>query len=297
MKPIDVYLYGMTVLSTLHRLDGAYPDADAYQEIKETHIVPGGETANSAIVLAKYGLKTKIDGPFLGTKTKEGIVNFLENRGIDCAGLHYDPSFEGVQDLVLIDQCSRTVFGKFQHFFSGEKRWTAPDRNAIRAAQIVALDPFFGEESAQTAEYCLAEHKKYVTIDCPPDNLLHQNAAATVISNEYLKNQFPNADISAFMKEYTESSKGLTIFTFGAREILYGRKGRMERIIPYKVEVKSTLGAGDTFRAGVVYGVFQNWDDEKIVKFAAATAASVCTRFPMALDPPGLDEVLELMNS
>jgi sugar/nucleoside kinase (ribokinase family) len=52
------------------------------------------------------------------------------------------------------------------------------------------------------------------------------------------------------------------------------------------VNAKSTLGAGDTFRVGVVYGVLNDWDDQKITKFAAATEASVCTRFPMALNPP-----------
>jgi hypothetical protein len=35
-------------------------------------------------------------------------------------------------------------------------------------------------------------------------------------------------------------------------------------------------------------------DDRSIVQFAAATAAAVCRRFPMALDPPGLEEIAAL---
>lgn len=30
----DIYLYGMTVLSTIHLLDGTYPEPDTYREIK-----------------------------------------------------------------------------------------------------------------------------------------------------------------------------------------------------------------------------------------------------------------------
>lgn len=54
------------------------------------------------------------------------------------------------------------------------------------------------------------------------------------------------------------------------------------------------MAAGDTFRGGVVYGLIRGMNDEDTVRFAAATAACVCRRFPMALDPPGLDEIMEL---
>lgn len=37
IKNLDVYLYGMTVLSTIHLMAGPYPKADSYQEIKETY--------------------------------------------------------------------------------------------------------------------------------------------------------------------------------------------------------------------------------------------------------------------
>lgn len=294
---IDIYLYGMTVLSTIHLLDGAYPEPDTYREIEETYLIPGGETANSAIILANLGYQVKIDGPFLGVKTKDPIHDFGRIHRIDCSGLHFDPAFDGVQDLVLIDKHSRTVFGKFKSYFEGEKRWTKPDETAIQSAKIISLDPFFGDESRFVAEYCAKMNKKYITIDCSPENIIHQNASATVISNEFIRNEFPKEDIGVLMKHYTDASNGLVIFTFGAREIFYGRKNKgIGRLIPYKVDVKSTLGAGDTFRAGVVYGVLNELDDENIVKFAAATAASVCKRFPMALDPPGIDEILGLMK-
>jgi sugar/nucleoside kinase (ribokinase family) len=293
----DIYLYGMTVLSTIHLLDGTYPKADTYCEIKETYQIPGGETANSAIVLANFGYSVKFDGPFLGTKTKEAILDFAGKYRIDCSGLQFDPGFDGVQDLVLIDKHSRTVFGKFKNYFEGPKRWSRPDEAAMRSAGIVSLDPFFGDESKLAAEYCAAINQRYVTIDCPPDGIIHQNAAATVISNEFIQNQFPGVDIRELMQKYTETSNGLVTFTFGAREILYGRKSQaIQSVTPYRVDVKSTLGAGDTFRAGVVYGVLNEMDDETTVKFAAATAASVCKRFPMALDPPGLEEIMGLMR-
>jgi sugar/nucleoside kinase (ribokinase family) len=293
----DIYLYGMTVLSTIHLLAGPYPEADSYQEIKETYILPGGETANSAIVLANLGCKVKIDGPFLGEKTRADVLNFCKKYDIDCSGLYFDPSFAGVQDLVFIDKHSRTVFGRFAQYFDGQKRWSQPDQAAIGSAKIVSLDPFFGEESILAAKYCQELGKEYVTIDCKPEDQIHTNASATIISNEYIRNNFPDADIRDLMERYTANSSGLVIFTSGSRDICYRRRGEaVKKVAPFRVDVKSTLGAGDTFRAGVVYGVLNKMDDERIVKFAAATAASVCARFPMALNPPELAEIVGLME-
>ncbi len=293
----DVYLYGMTVYSTIHRLAGDYPAADSYGEIDETHIVPGGETGNSALVLARLGCRVKVGGPFLGTETRDGVTEFLETHGIDCSGLHYDPTFGGVRDLVIVAGKSRTVFGTFGRYFRGPKRWSAPDEAAIATAKVVGLDPYFATESERVAECCVENNRPYVTIDCPPDSAMHRSAAATVVANEYLRSQFPGVDARDLLRRYAAVSRGLVIFTFGAREILYARgDGEILRLEPYNVPVKSTLGAGDTFRAGVIYGLLRGMDDTGVVQFAAATAASVCQRFPFALDPPGLEEIEGLIT-
>jgi hypothetical protein len=54
MNPVDVYVYGMTVLPTIHKLKGDYPKADTYQEIEQTIIIPGGEAANSAEACTRF---------------------------------------------------------------------------------------------------------------------------------------------------------------------------------------------------------------------------------------------------
>jgi sugar/nucleoside kinase (ribokinase family) len=57
------------------------------------------------------------------------------------------------------------------------------------------------------------------------------------------------------------------------------------------VSVKSTLGAGDAFRAGVVFALLRGLDDDRVVRFAAGLAALVCTRLPIADNLPTLAEV------
>ena len=291
----DIYLYGMIVYSTIHRLVADYPEADGYGEIEETHVVPGGETGNSALILARLGHRVKVGGPFLGTQTRAGVLAFLRQRGIDCSGLHYDASFDGVRDLVLVGGRTRTVFGRFAAYFRGPKRWSPPDEAAIAAAKIVGVDPFFGDESERVAVCCAEIGRPYVTIDCPPDSRLHRASAATVVANEYLRSHYPGTDPRELLRRYTGESKGLVIFTSGSREILFARgTSEIGTVQPNQVTVKSTLGAGDCFRAGVIHGVLREMDDRSVVQFAAATAAAVCRRFPFALDPPGLEEIAAL---
>ena len=77
--------------------------------------------------------------------------------------------------------------------------------------------------------------------------------------------------------------------------MLYGRKGEpVHRMKPFPVQVRSTLGAGDTFKAGCVYGLLHGMKDEELVRFASACSAVAISRFPLPLHPPRLEEVLEL---
>ena len=99
------------------------------------------------------------------------------------------------------------------------------------------------------------------------------------------------------MKRLMETASGLTILTQGGGDMLYGRRGEaIHRMKPFSVEVKSTLGAGDTFKAGCVYGLLHGMSDDDLIRFASACSAIAITRFPLPLHPPMLDEVQALIE-
>jgi sugar/nucleoside kinase (ribokinase family) len=290
---LDAYLYGMTVLSSIHRLASALPRGDGYAEILETRVCPGGETMNAAMVLSGLGLKTAIGGPHWGSDTRAALASYAERYQIDVSAITTDLGYAGVQDLVLVAGGQRTVLGTFGRYFRERPaRWSAPDRAAIESAQVVAIDPYFGESSELAAELATRAGKPFITIDCAFDHPLHARAAATVISREYRSQHYSSVADEELLARYVNAGGGLTILTSGKEAIRYARLGSPARtILPPVVPAISTLGAGDTFRAGVVYGVLRGWSDGKCVQFAAGLAALMCTRFPIADNVPTLAEV------
>ena len=209
----------------------------------------------------------------------------------------HDADFEGLEDIVFIDPHSRTVFGRFCRFFdrASERRWNAPHEDAIRQARVVGLDPFFFDESTAVARLCSKHEVEFVTIDCKHDTDTHRLSTVNVLAEEYLRIQYPQRDLESLFADYASRTSGLVVFTFGPGELWFGRKGEeIQRFAPYRVEVQSTLGAGDSFKAGAIYALSRGMDDATLIRFASATAAAACMHYPIAENPPTLERITDV---
>jgi sugar/nucleoside kinase (ribokinase family) len=294
-----VYIYGMTILSTIYQLKGKYPAPNTYQEIQKTFVMPGGEAANCALILSKLGVKVQLDGPYLGEKTADPLIQYFNKKNIDCSQMQKETGFDGWQDIVFCDGESRTVFGWYvQNLFDGKKRWTNPSEDSIRRCNCVVLDPFFREESNLAAQLCVKHKKKYITIDHQWNTFIAQKAHVIICSQEFLNREYPGQDYRTLIEQYRASCEGMVVFTFGADDIFYTTPSskNVEAFKPFRITAIDTLGAGDTFRAGVVYGVLNEYSPLEIIRFAAACAGIVCTRFPSVHDAPTLEEINKLIN-
>ncbi len=298
MKINPVYCYGMISPSTVHILNRefTFPGANEYAEIAETLPSIGGEAVNSAIMLSKLGIRTKLDGNWLNDKRADMILGLLKPFDIDTDRLTVKAGW-GTEEVVIADRHSRTVFGNYAAFHNGPKQWNDPQEADIENASMVSLDPYFREESRLVAGMCVRHGKGFVINDCQYDDYMAQHAGAVIISHELRDQSYPGEDMDKLFRQYQIHCSGLIIFTFGSKAVWYGRRNQEKQIYtPYKIEPVDTTGAGDSFRAGIVYGFLQSWDDRSIVDFASAVAACVCLTYPHTLNAPGLDGVQKLMN-
>lgn len=294
----QAYLFGQVLGTHSFYLRDGFPVEDEYSELANTYFLPGGETGSAATVLASLGVHVKMDGTHIGTEVAPMLRAFYADKCVDLSSLYFDPDYQGLMDYVLVSGLSRTPMGTFQQLYElGIKRWNMPRETDVAGAEVVAIDPFFQEETQAAAEMCVKHGKPYVTIDCAHDTYLHSHAAVNVVSKECLGNDYrgvPKEEAAELLKEHSD---GLTIVTTGANDMLYGRKGQaLKRMKPFSVEVRSTLGAGDTFKAGCVYGLLHGMNDDELVRFASACSAVAITRYPLPLYPPKPEEVAALIG-
>ena len=292
-RKADVYLFGQVLGTHSFLLRDGFLQPDAYAEIQAQYFLPGGETGTAATVLDALGVSVRIDGTWIGTRVAPMLKAFYAEKNVDLSPLRIWEDDPGVMDYVVIAGLVRSPMGRFQTLFaSGKRWWSVPKEEDIAGCKAAAVDPFFGEESLRAAEICRRHGIPYVTIDSPHDSPLHRCAAVNVVSGECISQHYAGMDPEAVMRRLMETAEGLAILTQGGGEMLYGRKGgEIHRMKPFSVEVKSTLGAGDTFKAGCVYGLLHGMSDEDLVRFSSACSAVAISRFPLPLYPPRLREV------
>ncbi|MBE5794620.1 MAG: carbohydrate kinase family protein [Clostridiales bacterium] len=293
----DAYLFGQILGTHSFLLRGGFLKPDEYSEIDAQYFLPGGETGTAATVLSSLGVSVRMAGTHIGTEVAPMLRDFYRYKNVDLSLLHFLMDDPGVMDYVVIAGLVRSPMGRFQTLFSnGSRWWNVPREEDLSGCKVAGIDPFFREESDKAAELCIQLGIPYVTIDSPHDTFLHQHAAINVVSGECLHNHYQGRAPEEIMPLLQETAEGLTIITCGGGEMLYGRKGQeIKRMKPFSVEVKSTLGAGDTYKAGCVYALLHGMSDEETVRFASACSGIAISRFPLPLNPPTLKEVNALI--
>ena len=303
IKKHDIYLYGMVTKTNGFLLRGDFPKADHYCEVKERYTLPGGETGTAAIILSSLGCSVKVDGNYLGKYTKDLTNDFFGKIGVDVSALHYEPDYDGMDEFVMVDSTTRTNFSTFASYYEDYYqrniiRWNSPNEADILNAKVAGIDPFFDKQAIRAAELCYKNNIPYVTIDERPGNEVIKHASIVAISSEFIRDHIPTYHTSddkdgkvKLISEFSNHTDALIILTGGGGITYYGRGNDVKEFNAYKVDVVSTLGAGDTFKAGCIYSLMHGYDDDKTVKFASALAAVACTKFPLGLNPPQLYEV------
>ncbi len=299
MKIFDVYAYGVISSSSLHLISQPFPPPDGYAEITQSYLMTGGEALNSSIVLSRLGLRVLLDGNWIGdTPDGKALLALIQSFNIDSHRLRIKQGYSGVREIVFSDDQSRTIFGNYVDFLGPGRKWNIPRKSDLAKARMVCVDPPYREESNRVGQYAAELGIPYVTIDCPYDQQLSIGAEAVIISGEFRDLGYPRANLTDLFTEYQQRATGLVVFTVGGEDILYGRKGEpARRLKPYHVKVIDSAGAGDSFRAGVIYGMLKQWGDEEIIRFASAVAGLVCERFPGVLGSPTFPEVIKFIQA
>jgi sugar/nucleoside kinase (ribokinase family) len=296
---VDVVCYGTISLdnvSYLSYLPTPKRDAPALCEYDEV----GGEALRVAIPLAAWGLRVLVVGNWIGTDRKaEFILRQLARYPlIETSHIRQraNVSTPFTRTLVTPDGDRSRITYNFDQIPKVE---LSPE--VMARGRILSVDAYGRGERDRAAAVARSLGKVVISADAIwPQYPLAGISDAVIISSVWLQSNFPGVYEYDHALDLQATGAGVVIITDGSRPVLVVRPdGSPFGVETYRIEkVVATGGAGDLFKAGVIYAWMRSeWSLERKVRFACAASALYCRRERGAELPPSLEQIEALMRA
>ncbi len=267
-----------------------FPSSDSY------HI--GGAAANTAVWLSELGVSTSLSGNAIGTDLYGGwLWEWLSKHpllDLTYVEKRSDVTTPFTRAIVTPDgERSFLIF----HYPQTPK--TVLRGEMARGTQFVALDLYGGPERLAAAKLAVETGSRTAIGDViHPDHPVLPYASIITNSSSYIRDVFPGIDVMSHSLKLQSISKGIVITTDGPRPIhVVDQDGRSFSIHPPKVNVVDATGAGDAFRAGLLYGLTSKMPLEKAACCGAACGSLKVQTLGAASHLPSVQEVRQLAET
>jgi len=223
----------------------------------------GGSAANTAVGLARLGVKTGYIGKVADDREGELHLKVFSDEGVDTGGIIV--SKEGRSGIVLgfIDE-------------DGERAlYVDPGVNSlidfneislkyVAESRFLHLTSFVGEKSLQT-QIKLVENLSDTKVTLDPGNIYAKKGWSrmkpliercfAVLPNEIEMKLLTGKGYEEGAKQMMDAGVSIVAVKLGSRGCYVTDGSEKILIKPYKVNVVDTTGAGDAFCAGFLYGL------------------------------------------
>lgn len=296
-----VLCYGGIALETVIELP-YQPRPGIAHIICEEHSRLGGGSAHVAEWLASWGVPTRLSGYVIG-RDPGGDQLWRWLSAYPNLDLSHLERSEDVQTLA-----SRTV-----PFPNGDRYLlcvgyahvtvTPPAPELLEGVEILEIAFYDRQErgnaaAAEMAGLAAARGIKIVAMDVIAPSSGALPALEVVINSAAsIREQYPGADLRQHSRALRATSGGIVIVTDGERDILaFDRDGIEYSALPPRVTATDATGAGDSFRAGIIFGLHKGWPLPDSLRWAAAVGALQVQRSLAQDRPPSSDVVADLAS-
>ena len=291
----DVLGVGCNSIDYVYRLPAA-PKADsatAKLRISSHETQCGGQMATAMAACAAFGLRAAYLGCVGHDHNGRMIVSELQHRGVGVSGVMTRDCANRFA-VIAVDETS----GDRIVLWDRDERLnlTPADLPAqlIASARVIHVDDE-DQEGAIAAASIATGAGITVTSDIErvSDRTGELIAAVTVpiFAQHVLPSITGESDPEKALRAIRRSHDGLLCVTLGSdgAMLLDGDVCLLEPGLD--VKAVDTTGAGDVFRAGVIYGLLNGLEPREMLRFANAAAAIACTRRGAISSVPRLDEI------
>jgi sugar/nucleoside kinase (ribokinase family) len=297
MEDYEILCYGEIGIDNIIQADGLpspenaiFPKSDSYHG--------GGAAANTAVWLANLGVKVKLTGNVIGRDTYGDWImeKLLKQTKIDLSLVEQR---EGV-----ITPFTRTIVTpdgerSFLIFWYPQAPKITLTKEMLEGVRYVALDLYGGPERMATAQLAFESGVLTAIGDVVwPDHPALPFTSIATNSGPYIRQHFPGADVRQHARKLQSISKGIVITTDGSRTVhAIDAQGNGFTVQPPTTLAIDATGAGDAFRAGLLYGLLRGFDLPCSVCWGVATGSLKVRNVGAATTLPNFKEIEMLANS
>lgn len=299
-REFDAVGFGTNAVDFLIRVPH-YPEFDSKVEITDYTQAAGGEIATAMVGLSRLGLKTAYAGRFGKEPTGDFGIRSLADEGVD---VRFAEQIEGAVTqiaFILIDERNgeRTVIWKRDE----KLRYSADEApsDAARIGRVLHFTPHDTEACVRLANEA-RRHGTIVSIDI--DNvfegiddllpLVHILIASAEFAERITGESAHREALRALQVKYGCPVAGVTL---GEKGSLVLTEDQFVESPGFEVPggCKDTTGAGDSFRAGFLYGLLRGMSVEESARAANAVAALKCRAIGARTSLPDRNELDDLV--
>ena len=275
---VDLVGVGLNATDTVIPLP-TYPARGSKIEYRHATILPGGQVASTVVACQRWGLDTRYVGKLgddaAATLHREAFAHAgVETRLITVSG------GASPQSLILVDEGGeRTVFCR-----RDDRLILQPNelnREWIVNARALHVDGHDTAAATLAARWAREAGVPVIAdLDEPYPGIdeLLENIDYLIVSRDFPCRLMSEPNVETALRQMQRKyGCRLAAATLGEDGVLAWDGKEIHYAPAFNVPVVDTTGAGDTFHAGFIYAMLQDWPLSRQLEFACAAAALNCT--------------------
>ena len=277
--------------------------------------VPGGSVFNGIISLGRSGVPTSFISETGNDRVGRQIIHFLEDNGVDAKSINVYPDSKSPVSLAFLNEQNDAEYIFYKDHPRDRLDFDYPSVEAddiVMFGSFYAVNPVIRPQVKAFLDYAYnkgailyydvnfrSSHKNDVMRVTP--NLLENFELAHIVrgSAEDFEVLFRKTDASSVYRSQIAFYTKNFIYTQGASQLELRAEGNLSKQYPVEqTSTVSTIGAGDNFNAGFVFGLIKYgvtremieegfpeelWD--QLIRCAQQYAANVCKSINNSIDP------------
>ena len=293
----EVLCYGEIGIDNIIQADGLpspenaiFPTSDSYHG--------GGAAANTAVWLAALGVSVKLSGNVIGHDAYGELIleRLRKHAQIDLSPVEQRHGVTTPFTRAIVTPDGERSFLIFWYPQAPKVQLT---KEMLQGIKYLALDLYGGPERLESARLAFESGASTVIGDVIwPDHPALPFTSIATNSGAYIRQSFPNVDIRQHARALQSISKGIVITTDGPQMVhALDAQGYGFTVQPPAVTAMDATGAGDAFRAGLLYGLLRGFDLPRSVCWGVAAGCLKVQHLGAATTLPAFDELEALANS